>query len=105
MGNEADFFTLKLNGEGATRRSAIGANRLSTVRDTSQAWQGLALTLENDNAFGVRYYSLLRVASHTIRMETSAGFTPEIRPACPRLRGLIRFSFSCASNRKPAIVV
>ena len=46
-------------------------------------------------------YSL--VANQTIKTEISAGFTPEILPACPRLNGRIRFSFSWASKRSPLI--
>ena len=37
------------------------------------------------------------------KTEISAGLTPEIREACPMLRGRIRESFSTASNLRLTI--
>ncbi len=44
------------------------------------------------------YYFWLK---YTIKTVTSAGFTPEIRPACPRVRGRTLESFSRASSLSP----
>ncbi len=65
--------------------------------------KGVALRLAQGDVKGKSFYS--RVASQTINTEMSAGLTPEILPAWPKLNGLIRLSFSCASKRKPLIVV
>ena len=45
------------------------------------------------------------LASHMRRTDTSAGLTPLIREACPTFPGRIRFSFSCASERRPVISI
>lgn len=42
-------------------------------------------------------------ASHIRSTEISAGLTPLIRDAWPILAGMVLFSFSCASRRKPVI--
>ena len=44
-----------------------------------------------------------REARYTISTAMSAGLTPEMRPACPRLSGRILFSFCRASRRSPPI--
>lgn len=49
---------------------------------------------------GEGHFCMLR---YTMRTEMSAGETPEMRSACPRLRGRMRSSFSRASSRRPAI--
>ena len=43
--------------------------------------------------------------SQTMRTDTSAGDTPEIRLACPRFWGRWAFSFSAASSRSPRMAV
>ena len=40
---------------------------------------------------------------YTMRTAMSAGLTPEMRSACPRLRGRMRASFSRASRRSPSM--
>ena len=41
---------------------------------------------------------------YTISTATSAGETPEMRPACPRFSGRILFSFCRASSRSPSML-
>lgn len=40
---------------------------------------------------------------YSINTAISAGFTPEMRDACPNEAGLILFSFSRASSLRPSI--
>lgn len=48
-------------------------------------------------------YFLLFAAKYTSKTEMSAGDTPDIRDACPTLRGRISLSFVRASRRSPLI--
>ena len=48
--------------------------------------------------------NFFRELKYTINTATSAGLTPEMRPACPRFSGRILFSFCRASRRSPSML-
>ena len=81
-------------------RIAVKGRQLSGIEvDPNARGQHLHL-------FSVNHRSPLPCCSSQISStEISAGLTPEIRLACPRLRGRMRQSFSTASSRSPRIAV
>lgn len=60
------------------------------------------LRKEPQKKYGPSYF-LLFAAKYTSKTEISAGDTPDIRDACPTLRGRISLSFVRASRRSPLI--